>query len=289
MPELPEVESLRRSLEPTLPGRTVTAVRIIRRDVIAGPADPPGGFARQRTPRPPSRLQRSLLLQHDTIAGLRRHGKQLALVGTSGRSVIVQLGMTGALHHTTKDADRPGPPHTHVVWTLDDGSRLRFADPRRFGLVRLAPDGPDPIWSPLGPDAVALCSPDLLARSVRTGRAIKAALLDQRFVAGVGNIYADEALYAAQIHPGRPADTMDANDAKRLAGAIRKILRDAISDGGSTIRDYRDGTGTPGSFQQRHKVYGRAGQPCNRCGSPLKVAQIAQRTTVFCSVCQPTR
>lgn len=287
MPELPEVETLRRSLEPTLLGRTVASVRIIRRDIVAAPGDPPGGFARQRTPRTPARLRKPHLLERDTIGELTRRGKQLAIVGKTGRSVIVQLGMTGSLTHSAEHD--PAPPHTHVVWTLDDGSRLLFTDPRRFGLVRLAPEGPAPIWEHLGPDALALRAGDLHARAVRTHRAIKAALLDQRFVAGVGNIYADEALFASQIHPARPAHQMTDDDAKRLAAAIRRILRQAIARGGSTIRDYRDGSGNPGSFQRRHKVYGRADQPCTRCGGRLLGTQIAQRTTVFCSVCQPFR
>jgi len=289
VPELPEVETLRRSLEPALLGRTVASVRIIRRDIVAAPGDPPGGFARQRTPRTPARLRKPHLLERDTIGELTRRGKQLAIVGKTGRSVIVQLGMTGSLTHSADQAARKAPPHTHVVWTLDDGSRLLFTDPRRFGLVRLAPEGPDAVWRTLGPDALALRADDLHARAKRTRRAIKAALLDQRFVAGVGNIYADEALFASQIHPARSAHQMTGDDAKRLAAAIRRILRQAIARGGSTIRDYRDGSGNPGSFQRRHKVYGRADQPCTRCGGPLLGTQIAQRTTVLCSVCQPFR
>ena len=285
MPELPEVETLRRSLEPALLGRTIASVRIIRRDIVAAPGDPPGGFARQRTPCAPARLRTQHLLRNDTVTELRRRGKQLAIIGDTGGSIIVQLGMTGSLTHSAEH--EPAPTHTHVVWTLDDGSRLLFTDPRRFGLVRLVPEGPGAVWQQLGPDALALRAEDLHARSVRTHRAIKAALLDQRFVAGVGNIYADEALFAAQIHPGRSAHQMTNDDAKRLAAALRQILRQAIARGGSTIRDYRDGSGNPGSFQRRHKVYGRADQPCTRCGHPLLGTQIAQRTTVLCSVCQP--
>jgi formamidopyrimidine-DNA glycosylase len=283
MPELPEVETLRRSLEAGLIGRTVRRVSIRRRDVVAAPGDPPGGFARNRRAPRPAPLTDAMLLLDGEIRELRRHGKQLAIIDDRGRAVIVQLGMTGTLRHSS---ERNDPAHTHLVWRLDDGARLRFVDPRRFGLIRPAQDGPAEAWSALGPDALTIRGP-ALARRLRTGgRAIKAALLDQSVLAGVGNIYADEALYDAGLHPARPSASLDAGDAHRLARAIRSVLRSAIRCGGSTIRDYRDGAGEPGRFQRRHKVYGRGGLPCPRCGGVLDRLLIAQRTTVACPRCQ---
>lgn len=283
MPELPEVETLRRSLESGLIGRTVRGVTVRRRDVVAAPGDPPGGFSRSRGVFTPAPLDDAMLLVGGVIADLRRHGKQLAIVDDRGRAVIVQLGMTGALRLS---GDRDDPAHTHLVWRLDDGARLRFFDPRRFGLIRPAPDGPAEAWVALGPDALAIRGP-ALARRLRAGnRAIKAALLDQAALAGVGNIYADEALFDAGLHPARPSASLDAGDTERLARAIRAVLRSAIRRGGSTIRDYRNGAGAPGSFQHRHKVYGRAGLPCPRCGGVLDRLLIAQRTTVACPRCQ---
>jgi formamidopyrimidine-DNA glycosylase len=286
VPELPEVETLRRSLEPVLVGQTVDSVRVLRRDVVVAPGDPPGGASRQRAPFTPAPLTPELLLDRAAIERLERRGKQLALVAADGRSVIVHLGMTGALLHTHEPRPRRHPPHTHIVWRLAGGSALRFVDPRRFGLVRAAPDGHANLWRSLGPDALSLRATELRTRAARTRRAVKAALLDQSFVAGVGNIYADEALFAAGIHPARPADTLVREETNRLACAIRRVLRDAIARGGSTIRDYRDASGAPGSYQSRHQVYGRAGDPCRRCRTPLTGTRLAQRATVFCSVCQ---
>lgn len=264
MPELPEVECLRRSLEPGLVGRTIRRVIIRRRDIVS-----PAGAAG--------------LLTGGTIETLRRHGKQLAVIDHRGRAVIVQLGMTGGLN--LSDAVRH-PPHTHVVWVLDSGARLRFVDARRFGRVRHEPEGPQGRWAGLGPDALSIRA-DVLRRALDgSGRPIKAALLDQRVLAGVGNIYADESLHAARIHPARAAGGLTRAEIRVLARKIRVILGRAIDLGGSTIRDYRDGAGQSGAFQGRHRVYGRTGKPCTRCGGVLESGRVAQRTTVWCPVCQ---
>ncbi|USO00044.1 MAG: bifunctional DNA-formamidopyrimidine glycosylase/DNA-(apurinic or apyrimidinic site) lyase [Phycisphaeraceae bacterium] len=285
MPELPEAETLRRSLEPALLGRTVERVTVRRRDVIVAPGDPAGGFSRQRADTKPVRFPRELLLAHGRIESLTRHGKQLAITDHRGHAVIVHLGMTGSV---TCAASPKHPPHTHVTWQLDDGSTLRFADARRFGLLRLAPDGPAEHWARLGPDALTIRAAALHGQLTDTLRPIKAAMLDQHVLAGVGNIYADEALHAAAIHPARIAASLHCDEARALARAVRRVLSAAISQGGSTIRDYRDGSGRPGSFQSRHRVYGRAGLPCLACGSALERCLLAQRTTVFCPNCQPS-
>lgn len=286
MPELPEVERIRRSLEPGLVGRVVVSVRVIRRDVIVAPGDPFGGFSRVRGVARPVRMDQSMLLVGGRVDSLLRHGKQLAVIDDRGRALIVGLGMTGRLDLSRV---RPSPRHTHVVWTLDGGALLRFIDPRRFGLVRLAPEGPRSAWAGLGPDAATIRA-DLLAGALGSSlRSVKAALLDQGILAGVGNIYADEALHAAGIHPGRPARELGRAEIVSLAGAIRRVLAKAIVAGGSTIRDYQDGSGQAGGFQSQHRVYGRSGLPCMSCGGVLERGRIAQRTTVFCPRCQPWR
>jgi len=287
VPELPEVESIRRSLEPGLVGRRLERAEVRRRDVVVAPGDPAGGFSRQRAgaPRRPVPIPDELLLIGDTVEALDRRGKQLAVLGRRGGAIIVQLGMTGWVHLAEPGTD--AAPHTHVEWAFDDGRVLRFVDPRRFGLVRLCPRGPAEAWAGLGPDALTVRARALADRLARTDRPIKAALLDQGVLAGVGNIYADEALHAARVHPCARTGLLDRETVTRLAACLRRTLRAAIEGGGSSIRDYRDSQGRPGSYQTRHNVYGRAGEPCRRCGSPLERALVAQRTTVFCPVCQP--
>lgn len=289
MPELPEVETLRRSLEPSLTGRTIAGVRVLRRDMISAPGDPEGGFARATGSPPPVRLRRGWLLDGMTIRGTRRLGKQLAIEADSAdqhtHALVVQLGMTGTL--TVLEPRHDLPAHTHVLWTLDNAVRIAFSDPRRFGLIRALPNGTRDAWGGLGPDALTIRGRVLAERLGPTRRPVKAALLDQRVLAGVGNIYADESLFAAKLHPERLACEIDADRVVALASHIRRILRAAIERGGSTIRDYRDGSGNPGAFQRAHRVYGRAGLPCRACGTPLTPLRIAQRATVVCPRCQP--
>lgn len=285
MPELPEVESLRLALEPHLVGRRVELVRVRTRSVVAMPADPVAGFARSRRDATPARLELRLLLQGCTITRLARRGKQLAIVSAEGPALGVQLGMTGGLSRAHKPQ-----PHTHVVWTLDDGSRLAFVDPRRFGLVAAHESFQslqDARWASLGPDALTVTPRQLRHACEGSQRSIKALLLDQQALAGVGNIYADESLFTSRIHPATLAADLDDAAIRALARSIRQTLRAAIDAGGSTIRDYRSPAGSPGGFQHRHQVYARAGKPCLRCGTPLARTVLAQRSTVFCPVCQP--
>jgi formamidopyrimidine-DNA glycosylase len=277
VPELPEVEALRRSLVDRLLGRTVTAVHVARRDVIAGPSDD------------------SALLVGRPIAELRRHGKQLALIGQPHRSpygpaVCIHLGMSGSVTHTTAPT-RPPRPHTHVTWTLDDGSQLRFADARRFGGLWTFPDRPTlerDRWARLGPDALRI-TPRKLARGLSgTSRALKAALLDQTLLAGLGNIYVDELLFRQRLHPLTPAPVVGGDPARvrRLVHTMRRLLRTAADRGGSSLRDYINGQGLAGQYQRAHRVYGRAGLPCTRCRAPLAADLVAGRTTVWCPSCQ---
>lgn len=288
MPELPEVEHLRRSLEPALLGRTIVKATLHRRDVAVMPADPQGGFSRSFSDVRPARLTRRDLLLDATIDRLERKGKQLAILATDGRAVCVHLGMTGGLLHLPSSSRNRRRDHVHATWWLDDGSRLLFRDPRRFGGLWICPTRGclDERWERLGPDALHVTTRALSAALQSRRAPIKATLLDQRVLAGVGNIYADEALFRARIRPGRPSPSLAASEIRRLASSIRALLQQAIRAGGSSIRDYRDAQGRRGLQQRRHAVYGRGGEPCVHCGNPLLLEIIAQRTTVSCAHCQ---
>lgn len=291
MPELPEVEHLRRSLEPHLLGRTVTRATVHRRDIIATPADPPSGYSRSGL-RPTSfpRIPRADLLVEQQITALTRKGKQLAIHADSNRILLVALGMTGTLLHLPHGARNPHPDHHHLTLRLSDAARLIFRDPRRFGGIWTFPDPESLIatrWASLGPDALTADPKALADRLTDSISPIKARLLDQRAIAGVGNIYADEALFKARIHPETPANQLTPAQRRAIARHIQAVMHLALSSGGSSIRDYRDANGSSGSFQSRHLVYGRAGLPCTTCRTPLESALIAQRTTVWCPHCQP--
>lgn len=290
MPELPEVESLRRSLLPHLIGRSVVSARLHRRDILIAPGDPPGGFPRQRNRAAlrPRRVTSADLLVDATIVSISRHGKQLAVL-TADRALVVQLGMTGSV-----DVLGPGErrdAHTHALWTLDSGLRFRFHDPRRFGSLRVFRSLPDlsTHLASLGPDALSISDTELRTALTSAHRPVKAALLDQSVLAGVGNIYADEALFLAGVHPAAIAARLPAEAISRLAEAIRSVLGAAVQAGGSTLRDYADANGTPGAYAASHRVYGRAGLPCLTCGQTLSRSLLAQRTTVWCPHCQPRR
>ncbi|MCC6428047.1 MAG: bifunctional DNA-formamidopyrimidine glycosylase/DNA-(apurinic or apyrimidinic site) lyase [Phycisphaerales bacterium] len=277
MPELPEVESVRREIEGTIIGWTVAKVLVHRADII------------ETTNRSPHVLRKALLAVN-TITGTLRHGKQLAILGASGAALRVHLGMTGAL----MIVDTPPTQHdrhTHVMWVLENGEDRRwlmFRDPRRFGSLRPFATQADlrAMWSTLGPDALTITATHLAAALNGRAKHIKAALLDQKLLAGVGNIYADEALHRAHLRPQRRCRTLTTDEIRDLALHIRVVLREAIRHGGSSIRDYRGTRGRSGSFQPRHRVYGRAGLPCLACNTPLRSTMVAQRTTVYCSRCQ---
>ncbi|MEQ8318111.1 MAG: bifunctional DNA-formamidopyrimidine glycosylase/DNA-(apurinic or apyrimidinic site) lyase [Phycisphaerales bacterium] len=286
MPELPEVEHLRRTLEPRLLGRSVVRATLHRRDVAVGPNDPPGGFARQRTPARPSRLRSTQMLEGVRVVRIDRRGKLLAVIGEDGRALGVHLGMTGQLLWAPAGGRLP-TDHVHATWRLGDGSRLVFRDPRRFGGLWLAPSRGDlPPWQGLGPDALTLEPEALPAILAKARRPMKAALLDQRLLAGVGNIYADESLHRAGIHPGELACDVEAGRLVRLGRELAALLARAVRAGGSTLRDYRGAEGQAGAFQLQHAVYGRAGEPCRTCGRVLASGLLAQRTTVWCDACQ---
>lgn len=292
VPELPEVESVRRSLLPHIRGRTVLSAELRRRDILIAPGDPPGGFPRQRKragASSPRAVSPEDLLVGADITDILRRGKQLAIIARSDRALVVQLGMSGTVE--LMGADDAPDRHTHAIWTLDSGIRVRFHDPRRFGALRVfrSRDALNEHWAALGPDALAITGAELHNALAGSNRPIKAALLDQAVLAGVGNIYADESLHIAKLNPRFRACRFSPLQANALAAAIREVLTHAIAAGGSTLRDYTDADGRPGSYQSRHAVYGRAGLPCPTCSRPLSSALLAQRTTVWCRGCQPLR
>lgn len=269
MPELPEVETTRRGLAPHLTGRTVRRVVLRRPDL--------------RWPIPP---KVEVLLPGQRIDGVRRRAKYL-LLDTAAGSALVHLGMSGSLRLAP-----PGTPvraHDHFDLELEGGRSLRFNDPRRFGCLLWQPPGEThPLLAALGPEPLAaeFDGDYLWARSRGRRAPVKAFLMDQRVVVGVGNIYAVEALFMAGISPLRAAGRISRQRYRDLAAAVQQILLAAIERGGTTLRDFLAPDGAPGYFEQELSTYGRGGDPCTRCGRPLKQAAIGQRTTVWCGRCQ---
>lgn len=277
MPELPEVETVRRGLRQHLVGRRITKVEVGRDRVV------------RRTSR------EALIdgLTNTTVVAAERRGKYLLFPLDSGESLMIHLRMSGQVLLAEAGADRP--PHTHVVMHLDDGREAWFVDPRTFGeVVVYAPDRIDielPGVAALGVDPIADEFPrEQLRRIVRsTGRALKPLLLDQTVIAGIGNIYADETLHRARLRPDRPANTIDAAATWRLHAAIVDILNDSIVAGGSTLGDsqYVDLMGRGGSYQDDHLVYARAGERCSTCGRGwIRRTVSGGRSTHFCGWCQ---
>ncbi len=301
MPELPEVECVRRSLERLVLGARIVGVDVRRSDIIArAGADAPTGRARARRKAGASaRIPRAELLVGSVVTAVLRHGKQLALIGDAHgvpHVLMGHLGMTGHFIHARRTEALSETDHVHVVWRLavpasapDWTHRLAFRDPRRFGGLTTFPSASalEEHWSHIGPDALTITPDALAAAAGASSRAIKALLLDQQAIAGVGNIYADEALFDSRIRPTTPARALDAPALTRLAAAIRSILANAIDAGGSTVRSYTDADGARGAAQNSHRVYGRAGEACVTCGGVLASGQVAQRTTVWCPTCQP--
>ena len=281
MPELPEVESVRRALAPRIGGRRLAHVRIGRRDVVRD-------IAGQRR----GRVDHQRLGVGSRLESLDRRGKQLVLRFENRTATVVRLGMSGRLEIPKKRSSVPA--HRHVTWVFEDEKsgpiRLWFIDPRRFGGLHLAADQSDleaRFLGRLGPEAPTLRAREVASTLGRTARAIKVALLDQSVIAGVGNIYADEALHQAGIHPAKPAALLDDSTITRLCREIRTVMRAAIEAGGSTLRDHKLPDGTPGGYRDKHRVYGRQGAPCPSCGTILVGMKLAARATTFCPVCQP--
>jgi len=270
VPELPEVETTRRGIAPHLQGRRVTAL-----------------IVRQRQLRwPVTRGLERHLLGHP-VGKVGRRGKYLLLPVGNG-TLIVHLGMSGSLRILSCDTC-PGP-HDHVDLVLDNGSRLRFTDPRRFGawLWTDRPVDQHPLLTRLGPEPLGdeIDTDYLYARSRGRKLAVKNYIMDSHVIVGVGNIYANEALFRAGIHPARPAGRISRQRYARLLAAIRTVLAEAIRQGGTTLRDFVGGEGKPGYFKQHLQVYGRRGSDCPACGATLKETRTGQRSTFYCPLCQ---
>jgi formamidopyrimidine-DNA glycosylase len=272
------------SLLPHVRGRVVRAAEVRRRDMVTV-LGPRGGEG------PLPRTGKSHLLVGWRVEAVERHGKQLALIGAKGkasRALVGHLGMTGQFFCLGPGDHLPDPSHVHVVWRLDSGARLVLRDPRRFGGVwaLASREALEKRWSALGPDARTITVEQLAPRLARTRRSIKSALLDQEVLAGVGNIYADESLFLAGVSPSSTARDLSPRQVARLVESIRSVLAKAIAAGGSSVSDYVDGDGRPGSFQLSHAVYARGGLPCLTCGATLLSSLISNRTTVWCPSCQ---
>ena len=274
MPELPEVETVRRRLEPELVGRRLERVDI-RDPRLTRPFDPAGVAAE---------------LEGELVAALDRRGKYLVFRFESGRVLLVHLRMTGQLLHANGDSLPAEDAHRRAVVRLDDGSDVIYRDVRRFGTWLLVEPGE------LGPYLDDRVGHEPLARAftpkrlgeVLVGRRapVKAVLLDQRRLAGVGNIYADEALWRAGIHPRRPAGELADAEIAALHRSVRAALRAGIARHGATLSNYRQPDGASGRMQEEFKVYGRGGEPCDRCGTPIEKTRVAGRGTWYCPSCQ---
>jgi formamidopyrimidine-DNA glycosylase len=273
VPELPEVETVRARLAPVLEGRRFVRVEI---------TDP-----RLTRPYDPADVAREL--EGERALRVERRGKYLIVRFESGRALLIHLRMTGSLR-SAPAGTLPDDPHRRAVVRLDDESDVAYRDVRRFGtwLLLEPPEVDDYIAARVGPEPLeqSFRSRDLAA-SLKTRRApIKAAILDQRTVAGVGNIYADEALWRAKIHPLREARGLEPDEVKALYRGIRAALQQGVRRQGSTLRDFVLPDGAYGSMQHEFKVYGRAGEPCDRCGTPIEKIRVAGRGTWYCPNCQ---
>jgi formamidopyrimidine-DNA glycosylase len=262
VPELPEVETVTRSIAPLVGRRIVTAEFTCLRVLRGG--DPDDMAAR---------------VQGKKIAGVKRYGKFILMSLQGGGYLVIHLGMTGRLL-----LGGPSGKHTHAVLTLDRGVLL-YDDSRQFGCLQYSQEFPARV-AKLGPEPLEVPFDDFAAALGRRKTRIKALLLNQAFVRGIGNIYADEALFRAGIHPLALASRIRGDRARRLYDAITAVLTEAIAAGGSSISDYVDAQGRKGFFQFSHRVYQRTGEPCVNCGTPIRRLLVAQRSSHFCPKCQ---
>lgn len=274
MPELPEVETVRQTLLEFLPGLTVTQVTINLPRIIKYPS--PQQFAQE--------------IVGLTFCDIERRGKYLKFILSAGKTLVIHLRMTGQLRYSTSDA--PLPRHTHVIFELSNGWQLRYTDIRQFGTMYLASHqeiaqiaGMDRLgWEPLSDFPL----PEFAALLEKRKTSIKSVLLNQQIIAGIGNIYADEALFQAGIHPARAANSLTSDEVESLHHAVRQVLQAGVKMRGTSFSDYVDGLGRSGGFQHQLAVYGRKGESCPRCGCPIIREKIAGRGTHYCPLCQPT-
>ena len=276
MPELPEAETIVRGLRPEVVGETIRRVEVVHEDVLRQPRR---AFADR--------------VRHTALYAVERRGKNVVLVLDSGDRLVVNLGMTGRLlPFPEPPAAARRPTHPAVRLRFEDGGVLVYDDMRRFGALEVLDAE---AWSErdaaLGPEPLSEdFTPQILARGLAASRSpLRSWLLDQRRLAGVGNIYASEAAWAAGVHPRQPAREIPEPAVERLHGAIRRILARAIEGGGTTIRDYRNAQGEAGEFGGRLAVYGREGEPCPTCGTAVERIVFSNRSAFLCPACQPLR
>ncbi len=277
MPELPEVETVVRGLRLSLPGRAIVEVRFGKTDFVDNPAE-----IAERLPGM-------------TIAGVTRMGKFICIALEAGAThatpsspfyFIIHLGMTGRL--TVIRSGETVAPHTHVFFVLDDGRELRYTDIRRFGRMLLIPEsGLVDFTGRLGKEPLEIGAEEFCRYFGSRRARVKALLLDQRVLCGIGNIYADESLFRARLHPARIGETLTKQQLLALHRKVRQVLEEAILSRGSSISDYVDSEGKRGNFQLRHRVYQRDGKPCFRCKAKIKRVIVAGRSSHFCPRCQP--
>lgn len=273
MPELPEIETVKRTLTPLLCGRSIANIRALRPDIIKHPD--PESFIASLTGR--------------RIVELSRRGKYLLIHMEDGGTLAAHLRMTGRFVHAEAGAE--ALPHTHVVFSLDDGHELRFSDMRRFGCLWLIARGETDDFTGMARLGAEPLSGEFSAAYIMErlgGRrlTVKQGILDQSVIAGLGNIYADEALFAAAVLPDRPCMSLSAAEWQAIAAVIPPILESAIAHKGTTFSDYLDGEGKAGENLQYLQVYHRSGQPCKRCGAVIQKTKVGGRGTCYCAGCQ---
>lgn len=273
MPELPEVETIKRTLEHQIVGKTVDEVSVFLPRIIKEPPDPEL-FGE--------------MLQGRTVKGVGRRGKFL-LIHLDPWVLVSHLRMEG--RYRMESSEAPVEKHTHVIFRFTDKTELRYRDVRQFGTMHLWPKGEELERLPLvklGPEPLSEAfTPEMFAQRLRSRKTrMKALLLNQEFLSGLGNIYVDESLFSAGIHPERPVQSLTDDEVKRLYTSIRSTLVKAIEAGGSSVRSYVNGNGEMGMFQLRIQVYGRRGEPCPRCGEPIERRVVAGRGTHLCPRCQ---
>ncbi len=273
MPELPEVETIRAHLAPHLVGRRLERVEIL---------DP-------RLTRPHDPREVAAELDGERVTAVERRGKYLVVRFETDRALLIHLRMTGSLHHAPAGA-LDEDPYRRAVVTLDNGSDVGYRDVRRFGTwLLLEPGEVEPYLAvKVGPEPLERrFTTRFLAGRMKNRKApVKAALLDQRTVAGLGNIYVDEALWFARLHPHRPAGELDDDEIRAVHRGVRRALERGIARQGATLRDYRTPDGGSGSMQHEFNVYGREGEPCPRCGTPIEKTRAGGRGTWYCPACQ---
>jgi formamidopyrimidine-DNA glycosylase len=271
MPELPEVEEVRRSLEPHILNVPIVAVRVNRPDFVTPPTAPLKKLAGRR------------------IVSTFRHGKKLFCIADDDQTLVIHLGMSGRVDCLPTAA--PVATHTHVIFTLASGTDVRLNDPRRFGGLWYYPTSAHAKrieLENLGKDALQLLPADLAHWRTTRGR-LKQRLLSQKDVAGLGNIYVDESLWISQLHPLQRVDRISPDNIEKLVAAVLRVLNRSINAGGTTFRSYRNVSDQPGHFGRQLQAYGQGGKPCSRCKTLMTEATVAGRTTVFCRTCQPRR